>query len=177
MAKEHKNDNEGCECLECVNGPGAIAAKVEEGIQAMGWVVVPIIDANFVYTVGLTETYNHPEFIIIGFPPRIACNIVGEAVEKLKQDREAFRDQEVGGVIQVRVHGELQPSHLGCRRVMREKKLDLLCRAVARYGEDGFEAKQLIFPDMHGVLPWQPGFNQEWGQCQPALYDLDENGK
>lgn len=175
---DQREEDEECACVECARGPGAIRDMIEEGIQRVGWVLIPIVDGlprPFAYTVGLTETYNHPELIIIGFPPQAMCQIIGEAVAKLEEDGEAFKVEEVPGVIKVKVHGVLQDGLLGCRDVTKKNKLELLCRAVARYGEDGFEAKQLVFPDMHGILPWQPNFNEEWGQCQPKLYTPDEN--
>jgi lysyl-tRNA synthetase class I len=65
---------------------------------------------------------------------------------------------------------------IGCREVTHAKKLEMMNQACNRYGDNGFQAKQLVFPDEHGKLPWQPEFNTNWGQ-QPIFYELDENGK
>jgi len=180
---ESHHDNEGCEtheaggaacpCVQCMFGPQAMNALIEQGIERVGFVVIPIEDGDppFCYTVGLTETFNHPEFIMQGkFNPNQMAEIIGGAVDKLREDEDAFNHEEVPDVIKVKVHGELQDGFIGCRDVTAENKIALLCRAVARYGEDGFQAKQLIFPDQHALLPWQEGFNQDWGQAQKVLY-------
>jgi hypothetical protein len=167
-----------CECYQCAFGPQAMQALIEQGIRDVGWIAIPIADGEpfaFCYTVGLKETFGHPEFIMQGnFDPRQMAQIIGEAVEKLREEPDAFQAQEVPGVIKVRVHGVIQDGMIGCRDVTRENRLGLLCRAGSRYGDDDFEAKQLIFPDQHALLPWQPGFNEEWGAQQATLYELYE---
>jgi len=160
------------ECVGCKHGPQAIQASVEKGIAKVGWVMIPVADGDppFVYTVGLTETYKHPELIITGFPPNAMIEILEAAVDKLKESRGAFEGALVPGVIQVNVHGKLQDGVLGCQKVRRKKRLELLRLAVNRYGADNFAAKQLVYPDPHGILPWQPGFDSEWGKAQPKLW-------
>ena len=168
------------ECVCCSQGLDRSAEMIEEGIEQQGFVIVPIADGEpaFAYTIGLKETYDHPEFIISGnFNPMQMCNIIGEATELLKENTQAFQVREVTGVIKVKVHGEIQDGVIGSRKVTRENRLNLLCQAAGRYGDDGFEALQLIFPDQHGVLPWQPEFNLAWGDVQSVLYEDEDLDK
>lgn len=160
------------DCVSCQFGEEEFNRRLQEGIEKRGWIAIPVsAEIPFCYTVGLTETYDHPEFIMKGrFDPHQMISIIGEAVTKLEEDRDAFDHIEVGGVIKVMIDGELRDGSIGCMPVKEEEKIDHLYRASTRYGDDSFDALQLIFPDPAGLLPWNHGFNAEWGENQPALW-------
>ena len=167
----------GCEQPRCA--PEAIQALVARGIKVDGFTMISVGAGEpfpFVYTVGLTETFNHPEFIMQGaFHPNQMVEIIAGAIDRIQAAPDTFKDLEVPDVIIVKVRGELQDGLLGCQEVTRENKLALLCRAAARYGDDGFVAKQLIFPDQNALLPWIPGFNRDWGKNQARLYSAEQH--
>lgn len=168
------NDHEDCACIECTRGPGTLDHLIKTGISNMGWVVIPVIDAQpfpFCYTVGLTETFGHPEFVMQGnFAWKQMANIINTAAKELAENPEAFRTDEVSGIIQVEVDGKVQNSVIGCRGVTRENKLALCCKATNRYGDDGFQVKQLILPDTQGRLPWHSGADAAFNRRHVVLY-------
>lgn len=51
---------------------------------------------------------------------------------------------------------------MGVIRVCRERKLELLCQAADLFGDDKFDAVQLIIPDANGKLPWDEGADKNW---------------
>jgi hypothetical protein len=152
----------------------------------VGFAIVPVSGNGsdnkprplFAYTVGLTKA-GLPELIIDGDFQQQLISILGMSADHLLTNRDAFNGGEVSGIIQVMVHGKLEDGVLGCRPVTKEKRLEHMGWARARYGADGFTAKQIVVPDLHGKLPWHEGFNQAWGinSCQRVFYALDENGK
>src|ERR1035437_8186372 len=42
---------------------------------------------TFTYTLGLIETYTHPELVIVGLPPTLAHQIIADVVVLIKQGR------------------------------------------------------------------------------------------
>lgn len=185
-------DNEGLQphdCACCSGGREHFKELVNSHIQENGYTMVPVTshedDFVFAYTIGLTETWHVPELVICGkFAPMQVCGILQTAAEMVR-DQKTRRifcgdSYSVAGVIQVKVHGEIQDGNIGCRPVTRANKLEMLCQAANRYGDDGFHAVQLILPDLHGLLPWDTGYDsQGWDitSGQRKLYALDENDK
>lgn len=176
-------DEEGCEmrCQQCEHPNMDFQATITEHIRLNGGcAVIPVFDSGFVYTVGLKESFGCAEFIIAGsFGVDQMCEIITEALNVLKKNHAAFDGEEIPGIIKLidPVSGDLVDGILGCRTIVKSARTELMCKAAQRYGDDGFEGKQLVFPDQAGRLPWHPGFDKMWGRSQRTLYALDENGK
>lgn len=155
-----------CGCVKCHNSPEDVQAMVDEGIKKMGFIMVPIFDAEppFVYTIGLTETYKHPEFIMIGdIDLEQMINIVGTCAEKLKTNPEHFVGKdEVNGVIEYNINGKTVDGLIGCKTIKPQNHTEYMGQSCDRYGKDGFTAKQIIVADTNGRLPWDENANPEW---------------
>lgn len=104
---------------------------------------------SFVYTVGLTETYGHPELIIYGFDCNQAEDFLNIAVDMLEENSDIFNADRVSGLADDVV--------VGCKSVTSDNLSEYLKIANIRYFGI-FQAKQIIFPDLSGRLPWDP----EW---------------
>ncbi len=172
---DEKDGNHHMDCVCCKGGN--MRTLIDESIEKKGCAIIPVnSDPQIAYTVGLTEK-GIPEFIVVGnFGMKQLADIIATSVEHLMAHRDAFMVEEVTGVIQVMVHDELIDGLLGCRRMEEEYK-ELFGWMPERYKH--FSARQLIFPDPHGKLPWHADFNSEWNQKskQRCLYSLDENEK
>lgn len=173
---EDVDQHEG-ECVCCARGQ-TLSELIDEGIKSFGYAIMQIMDQPFAfcYTIGLTETYDHPEFIMRGdFSVRQMADLIGVAVDALGENPNLFQDEEVYGIIKVNVHGTIEDRVLGCRAVNNVSK-QYLAKAADRYGGfENFQAKQLVLPDTHGMLPWQIDFDDTWGDYQDVLYGVDEN--
>jgi hypothetical protein len=183
-----------CEC--CVHGEAENNATIDTKIKELGATIIAVFDATppFVYTVGLTETFNKPEFIMIGdLDIQQMGEILGMCIDKLKKDPTHFDSIEVRGIIEIKTPVEpnvakssksskssnvqKQDGCMGCREISKDNKEKLCGQATARYADRGFKVKQIIIPDQNNRLPWHENFDTHWGTLQPQLYDLDENRK
>lgn len=146
---------------------------LEERMAKDGFMVLCIgvteDDPPFTYTIGLTETFKHPELIISGwFSQELFNTIVGKAIDWLRKGKRLDQAPEILGVIQIQDGDATVPGLLGCRKVAAEYKSELMCVAARRYPE--FEGIQLVIPDRQNKLPWDENCDPEWLNAQSVLY-------
>lgn len=144
-----------------------VLGQVNDMIDEYGYMGIKVQgdgvnNPSFVYTVGLTETYAHPEFIIIGFDCNQAEKIIQCAVEMIEDEKS------VGVFENVQIDHVLEGVPVGCKSVTNENLASYLKIANIRYFGI-FHAKQLILPDLQGKLPWEPEWNNDF-QLQKKLY-------
>lgn len=163
---------------------------ISDKIKEMGCAVIWVGDASpqFAYTIGLTETFNHPEFIICGdLGAQCVNSVIGQVLQKLQKDRTSFTvfEGDVSAVssganeqssVQKKLSREIPESikikdgdgfvwaSLGCTRVCRKYKKEMMFQAYVRYGKK-FSALQLFIPDAKGRLPWHKDFDQVWAKA------------
>lgn len=168
-----------CTCCEPIT-PKEYLAEMNRVIKGCGHAIVPIIDKpNYAYTIGVTETHQHPEFIIIGnFASQDTTMLLNKAVALVIKDKTAFRQRDVLGVTNATIDGK--PVHVGARSITKRARQIKMGLAVDRYGRDGFKAIQLFVPDLKGRLPWHSDYDTAWGveSMQVSLYvDINPDGK
>jgi hypothetical protein len=142
--------------------------SIEEDTKAMiekfGWYVQSVFKDEaspaYAYTVGLTETYKHPEIIVFGLPANRAHAFLHHAIDEIEQS------------------GRLEPLKRNSmfavgldvmlldRVTQREK---YMLAAVERYGANGFSAMQLVWPDTENNFPWEFDFDERFASDQPIL--------
>ena len=117
----------------------------------------PVYEATFVYTVGLSLSYGHPELILVGRWKQ-AHGIVASAVSLIEAgERFAPGDESenvVGGY----------PARFG--PVSPSRKAELLTYVSWVAQRRPFEALQLILPDKDRRWPWDESYS---GYPQPLL--------
>lgn len=126
----------------------ATAHKVDAGMVSMS------------YTVGLQQTYGHPEIIVFGLPQQVAHNYAHVIVDMIKK----------GEPIEPRRYEEFvlgaDDARLPARFVRCDERVaDYALQAENILGEFP-DFVQLIIPDANGALPGEPGCQVEW---QPIL--------
>lgn len=142
-----------------------IAAIVREH----GWYAASISDHEppFLYTIGLMQTFNHPELIMFGPEADNAHVLFSQLVRDLGADKSYAEP----GVHAVNIGGDVH--HVGFRRVhSTQHELYLgfamgYCRDIGRWGE--LEAVQAFWPDRSGKFPFDAGCELEVNQLQPRL--------
>jgi hypothetical protein len=143
-----------------------LVKKVRADINRHGWSdmsIFPVKDHEgepWNYSVGLSETCNHPELCIVGMRQDQAHSILWSAVNLIKDGTVLEPDTYVDKIIErwpiailevSDIHGHDYP----------------LSMAVDFYGE--VPANQLVWPDMEGRFPWQDGFDERYREQQVLL--------
>jgi hypothetical protein len=138
-------------------------------VRNRGYLLLAISDHKppFQYTVGLMQTFRHPEFIVFGLENSGAQALVAALVRDLR----AGKSYAAPGVYTVEVGGDQH--QVGFRRVHQtQHELYLgyamgFVRSIGRIGE--LEAMQAFWPDGTGKFPFEPGCELGVYEAQPRL--------
>ena len=122
----------------------------------------------FVYSIGLFETYNHPEIIIFGLKMDVMTRMLNGIGDKIKKGKKFVTHKEYRGFIQnypiqfLKVKEVHYPDYLGF--------------AGNYYDSWDFPTLQLVWTDKNSKWSWEEGFNEDWLFQQPLL-DRNEDFK
>jgi hypothetical protein len=138
---------------------------IQKYVDESGWTALSISDAQppFVYTIGFSKTYQHPEAIVFGLDPSTASRLLTDFVDGLRAgsryDRPGvYTDEIFASPIGIRVVDESQHElYLGyamgfCRR----NRIDL-------------KAVQVFWHDEAGRFPFDAGCSESTFVLQPRL--------
>ena len=139
--------------------------EIAEAVRKYGWDAISISDAQppFLYSVGLMETYKHPELIVFGLDASNAHAMFSGIIHSIRNGQK-FIDPgicsvQIGDVDRRvgfrRVHPTQHPRYLGFAMGF--------CRLLGRPVE--LEAMQAFWPDGAGKYPFEVG-------CELAVFDL-----
>ena len=131
-----------------------VIAKMRSDVQAYGWHCLSVHPregedgAHFTYTIGLTETLQHPEIMIFGLSNKVSHGILTDCVQMIRngaafQPNVEYADV-VGGdykVVFKQVRKECLPEYFGA--------------AVRYYEGKGFSGLVMFWPDKASLFPWQ----------------------
>lgn len=135
-----------------------IVEKANADIEQYGWSTM-YVDANrergmesFSYTIGLEETYDHPEVIVFGLPAETAHNILSAIAHAIKE-------------------GESMPLHTPVQNILSgdfkvlfkpfvtDAYHDYLNVAVSSYGTPEFRTQIMFWPDKDGFFPTDDSYS------------------
>jgi Domain of unknown function (DUF4262) len=138
----------------------AFADKVSQDVAKFGFSVVTVFGGRdhkgFAYSVGLAQSFHHPEILISGLSGSTASILINDCAERIRNGMR-FEDKSM-------VDGLLKgPYRCEFRKVNGVNKVDRLGIAFAYYKSFDFDVLQLVWPDMQGRLPWD------------QLHDSEEN--
>lgn len=143
--------------------------EIAEIVRQYGWYAANVNDADppFLYTIGLMETYKHPEFIIFGLDADNAYALFSGLIADIRNGKcytgnGVFTVELGGDKHQVgfrRVHPTQHPLYLGFA-------MGFLTNA-GRIGE--LEAMQAFWPDAKGRFPFEAGCDLPVYNLQPRL--------
>src|SRR5262245_57953209 len=76
--------------------------EIAQSVAKHGWHAIIIGDASpgFVYTCGITTTFQHPELIVFGLESREGYSILALMVEDLRNGRSFARPGTYDGILQ-----------------------------------------------------------------------------
>ena len=149
-----------------------ILEKIREHIDAHGFAVQAVFaDAKkhipgFAYTIGVYETYGHPELIIFGLPPESAHTILNEVVQKYIQADERLKT----GMRYMDVLAQNLPClFIDCA----PEKAKQYALFVQDFSVDA-PIMQLVWPDPAAAFPWESDFDSRYRDAQPILGNLPQ---
>jgi hypothetical protein len=142
--------------------------EIAEAVRKHGWFAASIYDDDppFLYSIGLMQTWDHPELIVFGLDSSDAHDLFSAMIREIRDGRR-FTEQGVYTVsltedhrIGIRhVHPTQHPLYLGFAMGY--------CRYLGRIGE--LEAVQVFWPDSGGKFPFEVGCDLGVYQRQPRF--------
>ena len=120
-----------------------------------------IYNPSFAYSVGLTETFNHPEVICFGLPSSVSHAIINDVAEIIKPSGPIKIEKEYKNIF--------KNSRAAFLKVDQRNIEDYFGVALEYYPDKKVEALQLIWTDRNGRFPWEENFEKEFIYKQPLL--------
>lgn len=144
-------------------------------VEKYGWHCLHVHDEGelpyWSFSIGVFQSWRHPEFVVFGLPDTVAHDLLHELVERAKAGETFSHGREYDDVLE----------GFGCRFVRVDPQWYSQFLGYAQWfyeTEDGFPVLQLVWPDKHGRYPWEQGYTITDG-TQPVLVserDLAELG-
>lgn len=132
-----------------------VQKKVASDIREYGWHVMKVFSPDdsgppFAYTIGLEDTFDHPEVIIFGLNNDLdfmhhVLNDIGVRVKKGERFEHGAKKKNI-------LPGYVCPF----ARLPKTAFADHLGQAIVWHGSPKFRAVQCIWPDPQKRLPWDP---------------------
>ncbi len=144
----------------------ASVAAAKADIARMGWHIVMVEGEDspgFLYTIGLWQSYRHPELLVVA-SGREAGGMAGR-IASLGQ-RVAAGESFTSGAPIERAFGEHQGA---AKEIQKTWYPNYLGIAGAVYEDFEFPAMQVFWPDREGLFPWQAQADPELFRFQPLL--------
>lgn len=147
---------------------GKADQKVFDDIDEYGWHSLGVFDADeppgpdFRYTIGVYETFGHPELIIVGLDLRIMHSLLSNFVADIRSGKEFIPDTPYAD--------QLEGNH-ECYFVDVKKKhyKDYFGTASWYYRSNAFPVRQFVWPSKSGPFPWDESWPEDLVSIQPLL--------
>jgi len=142
-------------------------SKVVADVERVGWSLMLIREEarqqkpGWAFTIGLFETYRHPEVVMFGLKEESRSSILNWIGRCVKGGKHFTAGAEHDWV--------LDGYPCWSRGVSKRWYRDLLGWAIWFYGGCDFPAVQCIWPDKQGVYPWQE--QPPYPNPRPLLYE------
>jgi len=128
--------------------------KTQSDIKQYGWQCMHIAPrvgdtgSHFTYSIGLYETYKHPEIMIFGLANDTAHGVLSECVKMIKNGTRFPTEQPVMDVLA----GDFEVIFKPVKSELFDEYLGI---ATDYYGERSFDALVLFWPDKNHKFPWE----------------------
>ena len=133
-------------------------ARAKADIQRHGWHVVKVLADDsgpaFAYSIGLFQTFHHPEILMFGFEPDLMHRVINTVGEEVRSGKTFGSDQQSDDIL----HGY----EVEFKSVLPQFFDDLVGTALAYYGGPLFPLLQCVLPDKEHRFPWD-------GECDGWL--------
>jgi len=116
---------------------------------------------SFAYSIGLWQTYKHPEIICFGLSIELMQEIINDVATLIKNGQTI-----VAGDVNTEIFKDARAAFLP---VDKRNMADYFNLAISYYNTDDFPAFQLVWADEADLLPWEAGFDKSLIYYQPLL--------
>lgn len=146
-------------------GEDASERKVLSDIAEFGWHCVHIMDegdlVEYSFTVGLFQSYRHPELIVFGMASDIAHQILSIAAQEAKR----------GAPIDLSAPTDALLKDYSCCfvQVPTSEYYEHVGFARWYYQGNDFPLVQIVWPSRSGHFPWHPEADPEFKRAQPLI--------
>ena len=131
------------------------------GLQVMGISATNYLP-SFSYSVGLYESYQHPEIICFGLPTDLAHLIINDVANLIKNGEKITSYQDYDDQFFKESRAQFLP--VDFRNID-----DYFGGALNYYQHNKFSALQLVWTDRNDKFPWEDGYQEEFIYDQPLL--------
>ncbi len=141
--------------------------QIIEDIHRCGWHVVIVEDGRpgWSFSVGLFQTFRHPEVIVFGLGNDVGCEVINGIGAAIRAGNRFEAEQDYAEIL-ANVRCTFKPVHQRWYQWV-------LGYACWYYKRDDFPVLQCLWPDKRQFYPWQPEFKAEWVWAQPLLFHED----
>jgi hypothetical protein len=140
--------------------------RIFDDVAKFGWHVVGLLAGKdgapeFSFSIGLFQTYSHPELVVFGLPMNAAHGIIETCLERVSEgivlEAGQVRDDILThhSIAVLPVESSFYPEYLGS--------------AIGFYDSLDFPVLQLVWPDKNNHFPWEPDFDQSYAAMQVIL--------
>ncbi|WP_296278876.1 DUF4262 domain-containing protein [Pseudoxanthomonas sp.] len=139
--------------------------KVIDDIAEHGWHCVNIVaegeHVEYSFTIGLHQTYGHPELIIFGLPSKVSHQILAIAADAAK----------AGAPLDLSKPTDALLNQYSCcfAEVPFSEYREHVGYARWYYLGNNFPLYQIVWPSRSGLFPWHHQATSEFRAAQPVL--------
>jgi len=141
--------------------------KLREDVRTVGWHILGIegdaTTPHVVHTVGLHQSFGHPEIVMVGLKVPTLMQMVGDLGSRIANGAKFDPSHELGDV--------LEGFPVAFERVLRIAYERFLPAAAEFYAERPFDALQCLWPDKQRRFPRDRDFDAACATVQPRLGD------
>jgi hypothetical protein len=137
---------------------------VQEHIDQYGWHVVHVLGdetgPQFSYSVGLYETFDHPEVIFIGLKHDLSHILINNIGETIREGGNYTHDNFYADIL----------DGFECKMIeVNERHFDEYVGVAQDHYKSTFPLLQCIYPTVKGIYPWQDEWPTDLRTLQPIL--------
>ena len=148
----------------CIN-KNDLLERTKQDIAQFGLQVISVTSTDYLpsfsYSIGLTQTYQHPEIICFGLSSSLGHEIVNDIASMIKNGI-IFED----GKIYTDIFQDSKATFL----TVDQSNLEYYFGAGLNYYQgEKFIALELIWTDRNDLFPWEENFEEEFLYQQPLL--------
>ncbi|MFJ9080089.1 DUF4262 domain-containing protein [Streptomyces sp. NPDC102278] len=144
-----------CHCVLCqdIEEPDPRIQSTVDVIQQHGWQVtmVPVgcdEAPGWAYTIGLWHRHRIPELTMFGLDVRMMQTLLNDLAQRAVEKRPLEAEE---------VRHDIAPVPVVLKAVDYRWYKAFFGTAIDFYRRPPFPVLQVVWPDRHGVFPWQPG--------------------
>jgi hypothetical protein len=145
--------------------------KVIDDIAEFGWHCMHIGAerefVEFTFTIGLFQTYRHPELILFGLPSKVAHQVLSIAADAAKSGEPLKLTEPTDALL------EGYPCCFA--EVLKTKYREYVGIARWYYEGDDFPLVQIVWPARSGHFPWDQAATAEFKRAQPVIGHVVRN--